>query len=93
MDYTMDHVVPKSHGGKKSWENLVTACWRCNSKKADRTPQKAGMHLRSVPVKPKGINEVLKYIKYMKNKKPSWKHYLTEDLWNVEAVGAEVKSA
>lgn len=50
---TMDHVIPKSRGGKTSWTNIVTACHKCNNKKDDRTPEEAGMRLLSTPVKPK----------------------------------------
>jgi len=46
---TIDHIIPKSRGGSSKWENLVTACKRCNSIKADRTPEEAGMLLLSKP--------------------------------------------
>ena len=46
---TLDHVVPSSKGGANSWENLVTACKPCNTRKADRTPQEAGMRLLHKP--------------------------------------------
>ncbi len=49
---TIDHVIPKSRGGKDTWENLVTACVKCNAKKGDRTPEEAGMKLLSRPRKP-----------------------------------------
>jgi len=49
---TIDHVIPKSRGGKDTWENLVTACVKCNAKKGDRTPEEAGMKLLSKPRKP-----------------------------------------
>lgn len=42
-DLTLDHVIPKSKGGKNTWSNLVTACKKCNSRKGDRTPEEAGM--------------------------------------------------
>ena len=42
---TLDHVVPIVQGGKKCWENIVTACKPCNQKKGGSTPQQAGMHL------------------------------------------------
>ncbi len=42
---TIDHIIPKSYGGKDSWENLVAACLACNNKKGNRTPEKAGMTL------------------------------------------------
>lgn len=46
---TYDHVIPLSTGGDESFENLVTACRACNTKKGARTPERAGMTLRSVP--------------------------------------------
>lgn len=51
-DLTLDHVMPKSRGGKTHWENLVTACKRCNSEKGSSTPEEAKMHLRIKPFKP-----------------------------------------
>jgi 5-methylcytosine-specific restriction endonuclease McrA len=54
-DLTLDHVLPKSRGGKSSWDNLVTACKSCNSKKGDFTPEEAGMPLRMKPFKPSFI--------------------------------------
>ena len=50
---TMDHVVPKSKGGAKSWENIVTSCSGCNSKKRDRTPKEARMPLLRRPHSPR----------------------------------------
>ena len=49
---TYDHVCPRSRGGRTSWENVVTACKRCNHAKGDRTPREAAMPLRKAPVKP-----------------------------------------
>jgi len=49
---TLDHVIPKSRGGGKSWQNLVTCCERCNQKKSDRTPSEASMSLFKKPVAP-----------------------------------------
>ncbi|MFZ2502149.1 MAG: HNH endonuclease [Nocardioides sp.] len=46
---TLDHVQPMSRGGGSDWLNLVTACERCNSRKANRTPPEAGMRLRRMP--------------------------------------------
>jgi len=54
-ELTYDHVVPRSQGGKTSWENIVTACEDCNARKANRTPQQAGMKLRSRPVRPNWV--------------------------------------
>ena len=49
---TIDHVVPRSQGGTTSWANCVAACVACNARKADRTPEQAGMHLRRHPARP-----------------------------------------
>ena len=51
-DLTLDHVIPSSKGGPHTWQNLVTACKKCNAKKGDYTPENAGMPLRRRPYKP-----------------------------------------
>ena len=52
-ELTMDHVNPKSKGGAKSWENIVTSSRLCNSKKRDRTPKEAQMPLIRRPHSPR----------------------------------------
>jgi 5-methylcytosine-specific restriction endonuclease McrA len=52
-DLSIDHILPKSRNGKTSWENCVTACFRCNNKKSDRTPREAGLKLSKKPTRPK----------------------------------------
>ena len=49
---TVDHILPVSRGGRSSWTNLVSACKGCNNRKADRTPEEAGMPLRVDPYDP-----------------------------------------
>src|SRR5690606_7998626 len=51
-DATVDHVVPASRGGRRSWTNAISACKPCNARKANRTPEEAGMPLLSIPRKP-----------------------------------------
>lgn len=46
---SLDHVLPLSRGGKDTWENLVTACFPCNNKKGNRTPDEANMPLAKQP--------------------------------------------
>jgi len=46
---TLDHVIPKSRGGANTWENLVTSCFSCNLKKANRTPEEAKMKMNHIP--------------------------------------------
>ncbi|MEX0727655.1 MAG: HNH endonuclease [Planctomycetaceae bacterium] len=60
QNLSLDHVVPRTQGGMTTWENVVCACLRCNVRKGGRTPQEAGMLLKTVPVKPKR-NPVLAY--------------------------------
>lgn len=49
---TLDHVIPRSQGGKTEWENIVCACAHCNRKKGGRTPPEARMTLRKKPIRP-----------------------------------------
>lgn len=42
---TIDHILPRSQGGKNTWKNTIAACLKCNNKKADRTPEQAKMPL------------------------------------------------
>ena len=51
-EMTFDHVVPRSRGGKTTWENVVAACGRCNLRKANMTPRQAGMTLARPPRRP-----------------------------------------
>lgn len=49
---TIDHVHPRSRGGRDSWENLVACCLSCNNVKGDRTPEEMGWRLRRRPAQP-----------------------------------------
>jgi len=51
---SLDHVVPKSRGGPHSWDNVVSACGRCNHAKADRAVSEMGWRLRRAPAAPSG---------------------------------------
>lgn len=56
---TRDHVMPLSKGGQDTWENVVTACFHCNSRKGCRTPQQAHMPLLAVPFRPSWIEHLI----------------------------------
>lgn len=49
---TIDHIIPKDHGGQHTWINTVLSCGPCNNKKANRTPKQAGMILTVIPKEP-----------------------------------------
>lgn len=51
-DLTIDHVVPSAKGGKTEFENCVTACKPCNSKKGNKLPSEAGIYPKKRPVAP-----------------------------------------
>lgn len=61
---TIDHVLPRSKGGKNTWVNTVSACKPCNVEKADRTPEQARMPLLYVPYAPSVFDKML-----LKNRK------------------------
>ena len=72
-ELTLDHMLPKSRGGQNTWENLVSACKKCNQKKGDRTPIESNMIPINKPKAPK--NNLVKITPYLRK---IWKDYL----WN-----------
>lgn len=56
---TVDHILPRSRGGKREWVNLVCCCFSCNQKKGNRTPKEAGMSLLNKPKKPTHVAQLL----------------------------------
>lgn len=51
-DLTFDHVIPRSLGGKTTWQNVVASCVPCNLKKGNKTPEQARLTLRKKPQQP-----------------------------------------
>ena len=49
---TLDHIHPRSRGGRTTWRNIVVSCFRCNARKANRSPEEAGMELLREPRQP-----------------------------------------
>jgi len=81
-ELSLEHVVPRSRGGKSTWENIVCACAECNRKKGGRLPEEAGMKLIRKPFKPRRspvVNLKLKLQKY-----ESWKEFLDNAYWSVQ---------
>ena len=52
-ELNLDHVVPRSQGGRTTWENVVCCCIDCNLTKAARTPEQAKMKLLKIPARPR----------------------------------------
>lgn len=70
---TIDHVVPRSRGGKHVWTNVVAACRKCNHKKADKLLGELGWTLPMTPRPPAGTVALL--VGYAR-RDPSWEPYL-----------------
>lgn len=81
-ELSLDHVTPRSQGGRSHWENIVCCCVKCNVKKGGRTPEQAHMKLVARPIKPRRspvINIRLADERYW-----SWKQFLDNAYWTVE---------
>ena len=56
-DLTIDHIQPRSRGGRNTWTNLVTCCSKCNLKKGNKTPEEVKMVMKYKPFAPTLVNE------------------------------------
>jgi len=81
-ELSLDHVQPKSQGGKTTWDNIVCCCVKCNVKKGGRTPEQAHMHLIVKPTKPKRSPVI--NIRLADERYHSWKQFLDDAYWTVE---------
>ena len=85
----MDHVIPRERGGTTTWENIVTACIPCNTKKANRTPSESGMKLLRTPAKPKWrtfVNVPFEHVMH-----EQWADFMDVVNWKVEVSGHQGK--
>lgn len=80
---SLDHVVPKSRGGKSAWTNVVTACNPCNTKKGGRFPSEASMKLLKHPVAPKRNPQVVENLR--SGRYEIWRHFVRDRDWAIEA--------
>ena len=84
-ELNLDHVVPRSLGGRSTWENVVTSCVDCNRRKGGRTPRQAHMKLRRRPERPRWTplaNLMWSSVRYQE-----WRPFLSvvdASYWNVE---------
>jgi len=80
---SLDHVIPRSCGGRTSWENMVCACLECNVRKGGRTPSGAKMSLIRRPIKPKRNPALI--LKLNNPKYESWRSWLDGVYWDIGA--------
>jgi len=81
-ELSIDHVTPRSRGGRSVWDNLVCACVACNVKKGGRLPLEVGMHLIRKPIRP--ARSPVLHLKLGNPKYQSWKTFLDNAYWEVE---------
>lgn len=81
-ELSLDHIMPRSIGGKSVWTNIVCACVKCNVKKGGRTPKQAGLTLIKKPIQPK--RNPLVHIHLGNQRYKSWKQFLDNAYWSVE---------
>jgi hypothetical protein len=81
-ELSLDHIIPRSMGGRTTWENIVCCCVACNVRKGGRTPAQAGLRLVTAPIKPKRSPVIT--LRLTSDKYASWKQFLDAAYWNVE---------
>lgn len=74
-ELTLDHVMPRSRGGRSTWENLVACCYNCNNNKGDRTPEEAGLELVRRP-RPFTLHTSRQLMRLIGHKDEKWRKYL-----------------
>lgn len=74
-ELTLDHIIPVVKGGKKTWENIVTACIRCNQRKGHRTLEDIGFQLFKKPKRPSWVPGTLHALR-SKSSHQLWEPYL-----------------
>jgi 5-methylcytosine-specific restriction endonuclease McrA len=81
-ELSLDHIIPRSMGGKSVWTNMVCACTECNVRKGGRTPKQAGLTLVQKPIRPKRNPLVHVHLGHQRYR--SWKQFLDHAYWSVE---------
>ena len=79
-ELSIDHVLPRSRGGRSSWENCVLACMECNRRKANRTPEEAGLKLLKRPSKPRWSPLIEIPVARVRQ---SWERFVSDRYWDV----------
>jgi len=79
-ELTIEHILPRSRGGTSTWENVVLACSRCNSRKGNHLPHEVGMHLLRKPRRPHWLS----CVNFMPGEKGRslWQQFVDTTYWN-----------
>jgi 5-methylcytosine-specific restriction endonuclease McrA len=78
-ELTFDHVTPVSQNGKTNWDNVVTCCRDCNTKKGSKTLLDANMRLLKIPKKPRWSPELC--LRLLDNDPAEWWDFFPEKKW------------
>ena len=78
----LDHIIPRSRGGESTWLNVTTACKACNTRKANRTPEEAGMPLLVKPSRPQWRGPVGLHMPSPVPIRESWQNFIDSAYWN-----------
>jgi 5-methylcytosine-specific restriction endonuclease McrA len=80
-DLSIDHILPRSRGGRSTWHNCVLACLECNVRKGNRSLEESGMKLIRRPFKPRWSPCLQIKIGH---RRASWERFVSDHYWNVE---------
>ena len=78
---SIDHIRPRSAGGESSWTNCVVACLPCNTRKGNRSLERAGLKILREPKEPPAQ---MAFTLQLGKRKASWDQFVSEAYWNVE---------
>lgn len=80
-ELTIDHIVPRSKGGKSTWENVVLACQSCNTRKGNKMPEEVNMRLMKAPKRPHWLSTLRSTLRGPE--RPIWQRFVDVAYWNV----------
>lgn len=83
-ELNLDHILPRSRGGKTDWLNIVTSCIPCNLRKGNRLPEEAGMRLMIQPSRPKPERRPAVFLNLRWPIRQSWQQFIDRAYWDSE---------
>lgn len=83
QELNLDHIVPRSRGGRTGWDNIVTSCIPCNLRKGGRVPTEAGMRLLIRPSRPRRRTLAVS-LQLPLRVRASWQRFLDRVYWDSE---------